>query len=144
MAHRRVLAGRSAVQVKFFGQIDEFGQMAVDGQLVADSGPLVHQGGDQHLPALVLGADQVRAGHAHIFKKDLVELGVAGHLHQRPQAEAGRLHIDHQTADALVLGGVRIGAHKQLDVVGAVGKAGPDFLAVDHKIVALFNSSGLH
>jgi len=55
---------------------------------------LVGEGGVRHLPAGVQLPYQVRARHAHVLEEDLVEAGVARHLHERAHADAGRPHVD--------------------------------------------------
>jgi hypothetical protein len=55
-------------------------------------------------------ADQLVVGHEDFVKEHFVELGVAGELHQRPDLDAGRLHVDHEIRDALVLRHVGVGA----------------------------------
>ena len=49
----------------------------------------------------------------------------------------GRLHVDQQAADALVLGGVGVGADVELAPVGVAAQAVPGLLAVDHEVVAV-------
>jgi hypothetical protein len=47
-----------------------------------------------------------------------------------------------EDGDALVLGGVGIGAGGQPDVVGVAGEGGEDLLAVDHPLVAVLDRLG--
>ena len=55
-------------------------------------------------------ADEVVVGHEHLVEEDLVELGVAGDLHERADLDARRLHVDDEVRDAPVLRRVGIGA----------------------------------
>ena len=62
--------------------------------------------GEQYLgvgPALVLLADQVVRRHADIVEENLVHLRVAIHQHDGLVGNAGRVHVDEQEADALLL-----------------------------------------
>ena len=45
--------------------------------------------------------------HAHAVEEDLVEVGVARHLAQRPHRDARRVHVDDEHGDALALGARR-------------------------------------
>ena len=75
--------------------------------------------------------------HAHVLEEHLAELGVVGHLAQRTDGDAGRLHVDEQQADALVLRRVGLGAAEEEAPVGDVGVAGPHLLAVHDVVVAV-------
>ena len=61
-------------------------------------------------PALADVAEAQRVGHAHVGEEALVELGLAGHLVERAHLDAGRVHVDEEGRDALVLGHVGVGA----------------------------------
>ena len=61
-------------------------------------------------PAVVQLADELVVGHEHLVEEHLVELGVARDLHERPHLDAGRLHVDDEVGDALVLRRVGVGA----------------------------------
>ena len=104
----------------------------------------MHQGSDQDFPTLIFGSDQIGPGHSDFLKKDFVELGIARHLDQRSNRHARRVHIHGQTAYPPVFGRIGVGADKKLDEIRPVGKAGPDFLAVDHKIVSVLYGPRLH
>src|SRR5262249_57940404 len=67
----------------------------------------------------------------------------AVHLDDRPDADAGGFHVDQEDADAAVLGGVGVGAHRQVAPVGAVAVGGPDLGAIDHEFVAVVLGAGL-
>ena len=53
--------------------------------------------------------------------KNLAELLGAGDAAQRADVDAGRVHGQDQPADALVLGGLGVGADEELAVVGDLG-----------------------
>src|SRR5204863_27590 len=97
---------------------------------------LVGEGGVRHLPAGVQQTHQVRARHAHVLEEDLVEAGVARHLHERAHADAGRLHVDQEVGDAGVLGRVGVGAHQAEHPVGVLRVGGPYLLPVHDELVA--------
>lgn len=56
---------------------------------------------------------------------------------------ARSLHVEHEEANPLVLGRIRVGAGEQEDPVGAVAAGGPDLLAVDDEVVAVAYGAGL-
>ena len=103
----------------------------------ADAGALEVQCRRADVPAPVLLAHQVLCGHPHVIEEDLAEAGVAGHVHQRPHRDPRRLHIEHEVADPLVLGGVRVRACEHEHPVGGLGAGRPDLLSVDHVVVAV-------
>src|SRR6476619_5825747 len=113
-------------------------------QFRTDSCTLMHQRCDQDFPAFILRSDQVGLWHPHIFKKYFVELRVSGDLYQRPHRDTWRFHIDNQTTNAAMLGRIGVSTNKQLDEVGTMRIAGPDFLAVDDKEISILNRTGLH
>ena len=88
-------------------------------------------------------AQDLRSGHPYVIEEDLVELGPAGDLLQGLDGDARAVHIHHQIADATVLRGLRVGAHQKNAHIGVLGHAGPDFLAIDHKIVAVLHRARL-
>ena len=48
-------------------------------------------------------ADAVLVGHARVGEVDLVELGAARHLAQRPDLDAGLVHVEDEVGEPLVL-----------------------------------------
>ena len=96
--------------------------------------------GDQP-PAAVDLADAHRVGDA-----DVVVEGRSGvrlpERHERLDREPGVGGVDQEHRDALVAGGVRVGAGRQPHVVGVVGEAGVQLLAVDHPLVAVPHGPG--
>ena len=52
-------------------------------------------------------------------------------------------HVTEEEGYAAVLGGLGIGAGEHEESVGVVGATGPDLLAGDHKVVAVFDCAGL-
>ena len=83
-------------------------------------------------------------GNAYIVEEGLIEVGVAGDLHQRSQGDARGAHVEKQIAEATVLGGIRVCPGQQNGPVGVVPAAGPDLLPVDHEIIAVLHRPGLH
>src|SRR2546423_4102604 len=59
----------------------------------AERAALVQQRRHRDLPALALFAEPVRHGNLDVVEEDLVELGLAGDLAQRPHLDAGRVHV---------------------------------------------------
>jgi hypothetical protein len=99
--------------------------------------PLEAEGGHGHLPAVVEAAHDVVLGAAGVVEEHLVELTGPVGLDDGPHLDALLLHGHEQVRDAGVLGGARVGAGQQEDVVGVLGLRGPDLLAVDHPLVAV-------
>src|SRR5207245_1228809 len=71
-----------------------------------------------------------------VREEDLVEAGVARHLHERAHADSGRPHVDQDVGDAGVLGRVRVGAHQTEHPVRVLRVGGPHLLPVHHEGVA--------
>ena len=69
--------------------------------------------------------------------------GAAGHLAQRPDLDAGRVHVDDEAGEALVLGQVGVGAADDLADVAVLRARGPHLLAVDDPLVAVALGPGL-
>ena len=109
----------------------------------AEGEALVHQRGEPDRPAVVDAAQHLRLVHAHVVEEDLVELGVAGDLLERLHRDAGRVHVEQEVGDALVLGRVGIGAGQQHHPVGDVGERRPHLLAVDHVVLAVLHRARL-
>ena len=59
----------------------------------------------RHPPAVVDGADHAVVGHEDVVEEDLVELGLAGGLHERPHLDAGGAHVDREGGDARAASG---------------------------------------
>ena len=72
------------------------------------------------------------SGIAHVGQEDLVELGLAGDLAQRPDLHARGGHVAGEVGQALVLGHVRVGAGDQQRPPGQVRRGGPDLLPGHH------------
>ena len=83
-------------------------------------------------PAVVLLADEAVVGHEHVVEEHLVEHRLAGELAQRPDVDAGRLHVDHEARDAVVLRLLGVGAGEADAPVGFLGHRRPHLLAVQH------------
>jgi hypothetical protein len=83
----------------------------------ADRHALVHQRGQRHVPAVIDRAEPLRVRDHDIGKVDLVEVGLAAGLLDRPHLDARALHVQEEHGEALVLGDVRIGARQQDAVI---------------------------
>ena len=104
--------------------------------------PLVHERGDGHPPPFPDRADPSRVGHPHVGEEHFVELGVPGDLHERPDLDTRRMHVEDEIGESAVLGLVRIGAGDEHPVPGGVGDARPHLLPVDHPFVAVADGLG--
>ncbi len=51
-------------------------------------------------PAAADLAEDVLAGNFDVAEEDLVELGLAGDLHERPDLDTRRVHVDDQICQA--------------------------------------------
>jgi hypothetical protein len=100
------------------------------------------QGGGRHRPALAHLAEPLGVRDPHVAEEDLVELGLAGDLAQRPDVHAGVGHVAQEVGHAAVLGHVGIGAGHQDGEPGEVGAGRPHLLAVDHPLVAVTLGAG--
>ena len=109
----------------------------------AEPAALEHQRGVGDRPAVVDAADGGVDRHPHVGEEHLVEHGASGELAQRPDLDAGLVHVDREVGDALVLGHVGIGAGEQHAEVGPVAARGPHLLAVDDPLVAVELGAGV-
>jgi hypothetical protein len=129
MARRRMLVG----------ELEELGEAPADLSLEDERphrAPLVLHDAHRDAPAGARRAEQAIGRDAHVLEEDLAELGVVGHLLERADGDAGRLHVDEQQADALVLRRVGLGAAEEEAPVRDVGVARPHLLAVHDVLVA--------
>ena len=62
----------------------------------ADGDPLVAERRVGDLPALADLAEPVGVGDPHVGQEDLVELGLAGDLAQRPDLDARVVHVEDE------------------------------------------------
>ena len=72
------------------------------GEREPERAALVEQRRHRDLPAVADLAEQVLLRHLDVGEEDLVELGVAGDLHERPHLDAGRVHVDDHVRQVLV------------------------------------------
>ena len=89
------------------------------------------------LPAVADAAEDVLLRHLDVGEEDLVELGVARDLHERPHLDARRVHVDDHVGQVLVLRRVGVALADEDAEVGDVRERRPDLLAVDEEVVAL-------
>src|SRR5215207_4634723 len=89
------------------------------------------------VPALVLLPDEVLGRHAHVVEEDLVDLLAAVDGLDRADRDAGRLHVDEEEGDALLLLRRHVGAGQDEDPVGVLPERRPGLLAGDDVIVAV-------
>ena len=94
-------------------------------------------------PALAFLSDQVRNRHLHVLEEDLVDLVLLVQRDDRPDGDAGRVHVDEEKADALLLLHGGVGTHQAEDHVGVLGERRPGLLAVHDIVIAVANGAGL-
>ena len=102
-----------------------------------DRPALVRQDAHRDLPAGAGLADQPIGGHLDAVEEHLGELGLAGHLPQRPDGDAGAAHVDQEQREPLVLRRLRLGPAEEEAPVGDVRVARPDLLPAHHESVAV-------
>ena len=93
---------------------------------------LVRQCGAGHGPPLPLDAHDVLRRHEDVRQEDLVEFGVARHLHQRAHIDTRVGHVDDQRGDPLL--GTRrlgVGARQAQPPRGELGVGRPDLAPGD-------------
>ena len=150
VAHFRVSGHRAAPALGAAAMLEQ----PVD-QPVAPDAPagavLQLQMGGGDFPALIFAADEVESGNAHLIEKDGVLDAGAGpgfaagdeQIH-RLDGEAGQIGRHHKPAQVFVPLGLRVGYGNRPHIVGAVGAADIDFLAVQHEFVAVAEGRRLH
>src|SRR5439155_215537 len=72
-----------------------------------------------------------------LVEEHLVELDLAADVTQRTHVDPGRVHVDEEVGDALVLGPARIGTREEDGEVGVLRPRGPHLLTGDHPLVAV-------
>ena len=105
------------------GDLDEALEGVVDAGHVLhpEAAPLVCERAHRDAPAVVEDTDQVVLGDERVGEEDLGEMGGARDLAQGSDLDAGRVHVDDQDADALVLGDLGVGAHVAEALLGPHG-----------------------
>ena len=92
--------------------------------------------GDQSPPAtLVADAHRYRIANIVVVRGIHVMSAVGGDDRRPTESRIGG--VDDEDRDALVLGGVLVGADRQPDVVGVVPAGGEDLLPVDHVVITV-------
>ncbi len=109
----------------------------------ADRTALVTQDLHGHTPALVLRSEKGVGRHGHVVEEDFAELGVAGHLVQRPNVDAGKRHVEQEERDALVAREVGVSSGHEDAELGELSVGRPDLLTVDQIAIAVPLGSGL-
>ncbi len=81
-------------------------------------------------------------GNTDVLEEDLVEMREPRHLPQRSDLYAGRLHVEQEPGDALVLRSLGVGPGEKEAPLRVVGPRRPHLLAVDDPLVAVGHSGG--
>ncbi|MNE29735.1 hypothetical protein D3C80_1232260 [compost metagenome] len=135
----RRLAGRQVL-------VDQWQQVEMAGQAeLAELGhglALVLEQALAQVPATVERPDQLAFRHPHVVEEHLAERRLAADQIDRRGLHPRALHVQHDKADALVLGRLEVGADQGVHPVGLVTVGGPDLGAVDQKIIAVFHGRG--
>ena len=143
VAHHRLLHQGLAIDRFGIHQFDDGAEAAAGRIGIAQHAAFMLQRGIGNEPARATPAHHIFLRHADIGEKHLVEFGVAGHGLEGAHLDPRRAHRKQDVGNALMLGALSLGAHKAEDHVGILGGGGPDFLAVDDEIMAVFHGAGL-
>ena len=107
------------------------------------AGALVHERRQRDLPAVADAADDVLVGDPRLLDEELVELGAAGDLAQRPDLDLVLLHVHEEVGQALVLGRLGVGARDEHAPLRVLRAGGPDLLPGDDPVVAVLDRARL-
>src|SRR5690606_19342078 len=103
----------------------------------ADVGAFVREERLADGPALVDLADDVPHRHADVLEEDLAEGRGAADEVDLARRDAGRLHVDEDEGDALLLLRRRVRADEAEDPIALVRVRRPDLLAVEDEVIAV-------
>ena len=103
----------------------------------------MHQRRDRNRPAVAFAADDVRVRDPGLLDEQLVELRLAGDLHERPYPDLLLLHVHQEVGKPLVLRRVLIGARDQHAPLRLVRKCRPHLLPRYDPLVAVADRAGL-
>src|SRR6185312_4130017 len=88
-------------------------------------------------PAFADLADDVLERYRDIVEKNLGELVIARKGADAPRRDARRLRIEQDERDRIARPPILAGAHQEIEPVGILRAGVPDFLAVQHEMIAL-------
>ena len=125
------------LSVNRLGELDHFFNAGCSRWLPAHRNTLVHQCRQRYFPAIANLTKPVAVIHANISEKHFVEFGTPRHLLDRAHFDAGVFHVHDEHRQPLVLRRRRIGTRHDDAEIAMLRTACPDFLAVDHPIVAV-------
>ena len=114
----------------------------VPGERLAPAAVLLLQGGLGDLPALVVAADKVLAGHADVVHEDAVLAAAAQKLHPADLQTVGRV-LDQEEAQVAVARRVGVGHHWAEENVGYACAADKLLLTGDDPVVAVAGRTAL-
>src|SRR5690606_14547512 len=93
-----------------FGEANEVINGAAGGGGGANGRALEVEADGEGVPTTVLFAHHLARGNTDIFEEHFVEFVCAGHVDERADGDARRIHLDAEHRDALVLGSRGVGA----------------------------------
>jgi len=94
------------------------------------------------VPAAVQRANQLAFRDFDCIEEHLAERRFAADQINRRNAHPGAFHVEHDQADARVLAGGGIGADQRIHPVRLVSVRGPDFAAINYKMIASIPGGG--
>ena len=107
-------------------------ELRVHDELAGVHAAFVRERGVGDPPTFVHRADEAVVGDEHVGEEHLVELRLVGDLAQRAHVDTGRVHVDDERRDPLLLRRIGIGAREAPAPVGELRVARPHLLAVEH------------
>ena len=91
------------------------------------------------LPALIDLEHHSAFRHAHICEENLVEIGSARHVDERPNFDTRNIHREKDVGYAMMFFRFRIGSYQTENHVGLSCGRRPYLLAVNDELVAIFD-----
>ena len=93
-------------------------------------------------PALVLFADEIVDRNADVCQPDFIHFVAAIGHDDRTNFHAWRVHFHENEGDAFLLFDSRVCAAEEEAPVSVLAECRPCFLAIDHPLIAITDSSG--
>ncbi len=88
-------------------------------------------------PSLVFFTDQVFDRHFHVIEEHFIHFMIFVQHDDRSHGDAGRMHVDQQEGDSLLLARLRISTHQAKNHVGMLCQRDPCLLPVDDVMLTL-------
>src|SRR5580704_13372908 len=141
----RILGGGAAAALDAARELDEACDVALENEMQARAvgAALVHQRAHSHIPAVIHFAQNIASRDVHVAKEQLDKFRFTGHLAEGTNFDARRSHVHEENGEAFVFGGAGVGANDEFTPIAHPPIAGPDFLSVHDKVIAVETRFGL-